>query len=184
MLRLTFVALALCSSSYNCFARASSAASDKELSCNSALKITHVSSGYHLSSAEINWGSGSGQQSVTATISPGDTSSMWMVVEAEGKDTCLAGKPIMCGDTVRMTHLLTGKNLHSHGFRSPLTGQQEVSAFGDNGAGDTGDNWKIVCPSGMGKPWKTDKPFYLLHLDTGKVRVCHARSNATAFDSI
>ena len=95
---------------------------------------------------------------------------MWILGMADGKDTCLAGSPIMCGDTVRMIHLLTGKNLHSHGFRSPLTGQQEVSAFGDDGAGDSGDNWKIVCPSGMGKPWKTDKPLYLLHLGTGKVR--------------
>ena len=36
------------------------------------------------------------------------------------------------------------RNLHSHHFSSPLTNQQEVSAFGEMGEGDTGDVWKVM----------------------------------------
>lgn len=34
---------------------------------------------------------------------------------------------------IRLEHLATGKNLHSHLFSSPLSGHQEVSAFGVEG---------------------------------------------------
>lgn len=47
-------------------------------------------------------------------------------------------EPIACGTTIRLEHLATGKNLHSHHFPSPLSNNQEVSAFGENGEGDTG----------------------------------------------
>jgi dolichyl-phosphate-mannose--protein O-mannosyl transferase len=37
-------------------------------------------------------------------------------------------------------HLITKKNLHSHFFTSPLSGNQEISAYGDDdGEGDTGE---------------------------------------------
>ena len=41
-----------------------------------------------------------------------------------------------CNDTIRLEHLKTGKNLHSHNFASPVSKQQEVSAYGVNGEGD------------------------------------------------
>ena len=46
-----------------------------------------------------------------------------------------------CGDTVRFEHALTAMNLHSHDFKSPVSGKYEVSAFGDNGNGDGGMLW-------------------------------------------
>lgn len=46
--------------------------------------------------------------------------------------------PIQCGDLIRLEHLLTKKNLHSHLFSAPLSHGQEVSAFGKDGDGDTG----------------------------------------------
>ena len=51
----------------------------------------------------------------------------------------------MCGDTIRLEHMETGKNLHSHNMRSPITNKNEVSAYGDDGEGDEGDNWIIEC---------------------------------------
>jgi len=42
-------------------------------------------------------------------------------------------EPIACGSMIRMEHLSTKKNLHSHHFSSPLSGNQEISAYGDNG---------------------------------------------------
>jgi len=49
---------------------------------------------------------------------------------------------IKCGSVIRLKHLNTGRWLHSHKFRSPLSNQQEVSAFDGS---DTGDNWEVRC---------------------------------------
>ena len=46
--------------------------------------------------------------------------------------------PIKCGSIIRLTHLNTNRNLHSHHFQSPLSRNLEVSAFGDSGTGDEG----------------------------------------------
>lgn len=47
-------------------------------------------------------------------------------------------QPIKCGQTVRLLHLNTNRNLHSHHFQSPLSRNLEVTAFGENGEGDEG----------------------------------------------
>ena len=41
--------------------------------------------------------------------------------------------------------MMTKKNLHSHNERAPLSGEQEVSAYGQDGDGDSGDDWVLVC---------------------------------------
>lgn len=53
------------------------------------------------------------------------------------------------GDVVRLVHDQTGKNLHSHGVRAPITdNEREVSGYGEGKAGnatlDLNDNWRIV----------------------------------------
>ena len=116
----------------------------------------------------IAWGSGSGQQSVTATGVTSDRNSLWVVKEASNGPICEAGKPIECGGSIRFEHATTGKNLHSHLFRAALSGNQEVSGFGDGGNGDTGDNWKIVCETSGAKYWERSKPISIVHADTGK----------------
>eukprot|EP00966_Prymnesium_polylepis_P233412 5398454-Prymnesium_polylepis.1 len=60
---------------------------------------------------------------------------------------------------LRLMHKETGRNLHSHEIESPVTGQQEVSCYGDDGEGDENDNW--VCL------WEGDK-LKLLHRNTDK----------------
>lgn len=47
-------------------------------------------------------------------------------------------QPIKCGQTIRLMHLSTRRNLHSHHFQSPLSHNLEVSAFGEDGEGDEG----------------------------------------------
>ncbi|KAI9497779.1 Dolichyl-phosphate-mannose-protein mannosyltransferase-domain-containing protein [Zychaea mexicana] len=48
------------------------------------------------------------------------------------------------GDTVRLMHSSTGRNLHSHPLAAPITsGQWEVSAYGNETVGDIQDNWKV-----------------------------------------
>lgn len=121
----------------------------------------------NLHSHAIAWGSGSGQQSVTTTGVKNDKGSLWVVKEGQGKEVCAAGQPIKCGDVVRLEHADTGRNLHSHLFRAPLSGNQEVSGFGDGGNGDTGDNWQVVCESNDAF-WPRGKPVSFMHADTQK----------------
>jgi len=52
----------------------------------------------------------------------------------------LCRSPVKCGSVIRLTHLNTNRNLHSHHFQSPLSRNLEVSAFGDSGEGDEGMN--------------------------------------------
>merc|ERR1711936_1208433 len=63
-----------------------------------------------------------------------------------------------------MGHLSTHRNLHSHHFSSPLSSQQEVSAFGESGRGDTGDVWRVMCE---GDYWTRGDNVMLKHSDTG-----------------
>ena len=74
-----------------------------------------------------------------------DTSSYWQIRGRTGT-SCHRGQPIKCGVTIRLTHLSTRRNLHSHSsYDSPLSQNQEVSAFGNQGEGDNGDDWIVVC---------------------------------------
>lgn len=48
------------------------------------------------------------------------------------------------GDLIRLTHISTNRNLHSHPVNAPITtGQWEVSCYGTDTVGDTQDNWKV-----------------------------------------
>lgn len=81
-------------------------------------------------------------------------------------DIIIYRTPIKCGDEIRLYHLSTNKNLHSHAFRSPLSGNQEISCYGDDkGEGDTGDYWEVICGT---NEWERDQPVKLKHVDTQK----------------
>lgn len=71
---------------------------------------------------------GSGQQSVTGVEASDDANSYWRI-RGGTEGECPRGSPVRCGQAVRLTHVLTGKNLHTHHFPSPLTNNQ-VSAPG------------------------------------------------------
>jgi len=143
---------------------------DFAVTCGSAIKLKHKETGHHLHSHQIAWGSGSGQQSVTAHGSSNEQGSMWLVKESNTGSICEAGKPVACGQILRLEHAETGKNLHSHLFKAPLSGNQEVSAYGEKGTGDTGDNWELLCESGE-KWWRRGQAFQLRHVDTKKYLV-------------
>jgi len=136
------------------------------VTCGSSLKFAHIQSNFRLHSHDVAYGSGSGQQSITGYPNLDDPNSLWIVRGPHGK-TCVQGDPVQNGGTVRFQHHSTKKYLHSHLHQSPLSKQQEVSGFGENGSGDTGDNWKVkAVNSGSGKNWRRDEVIYLQHVDT------------------
>jgi dolichyl-phosphate-mannose--protein O-mannosyl transferase len=146
---------------------------DDPVTYGSAIKLRHRESGYYLNSEEKNLNSGSGQQLVSVIKDAGSTNTLWWIRpphdrnqnpdhpaeyymdDEAGKDYRLAS-PIECGGTVRLTHVNTGRNLHSHGAQSPLSRQQEVTAFGEGDwKGDAGDNFRVFCEqSPNGRFWK------------------------------
>nr|SVE70697.1 EOG090X0E0P [Daphnia similis] len=132
------------------------------VTCGSAIKLQNLAYKIRLHSHDVKYGSGSGQQSVTGTDTTDDVNSHWAVLGPLNK-TCKRGEPIECGSTIRFHHLTTRKFLHSHLFSSPLSGSQEVSAFGENGVGDTGDYWKVVCD---GDFWEREDNVVFRHVDT------------------
>nr|CAG4638751.1 EOG090X0E0P [Cyclestheria hislopi] len=132
------------------------------VTCGSVIKLQNLAYKVRLHSHDVKYGSGSGQQSVTGTDVKEDVNSHWAVLGPLNL-TCKRGDPVECGATIRLQHLSTRKFLHSHHFSSPLSGNQEVSAFGENGVGDSGDHWKVICD---GDFWDRDDSVTLRHVDT------------------
>ncbi|CDW52885.1 MIR domain containing protein [Trichuris trichiura] len=134
------------------------------VTCTSVIKLINPKQSRRLHSHDVKYGSGSGQQSITGTSSVTDSNSYWIVL-APHKETCMRGEEIKCGSIIRLGHLNTKCLLHSHLFKSPLSGSQEVSCFGKNFIGDTGDNWMVICD---GEVWSRKGVVSFQHVDTGK----------------
>jgi dolichyl-phosphate-mannose-protein mannosyltransferase len=91
---------------------------------------------------------GSKQQQVTCYIFK-DGNNMWEVSRPrnlgysveENKDGI---QYIKDGDVIRLQHVSTRRNLHSHPVNAPIsTKYWEVSAYGDDENGDIQDNWRV-----------------------------------------
>ena len=157
-------------------ARAGFADDEKFVTCGSAIKLTHVESGkkFLLQSEERQLQTGSGQQLVTAAEDNRTPKGLWQVREGHNAmmdGTCETGAPIKCGSIVRLMHLETGTNLHTHAIRSPLSNQHEVSCFGEGGVGDSGDDWTVVCDGvtrNRALYWVRGAPIQLRSVATGR----------------
>lgn len=138
----------------------------------STIKLVHVPTGHRLHSHDIPYGTGSGQQSVTGFHSSGDANSYWLVKHSHHSAIHPTGTSVKCGDTLRMQHLRTQKNLHSHDHRAPLNRDNEVSAYrvGDPVGlvnGDQGDDWVVECARGKSH-WGRKDEVRFLHSETAK----------------
>ena len=54
-----------------------------------------------LHSHDVKYGSGSGQQSVTAVPNKDDHNSHWQIVGVNAQNECTRGQPVACGATIR-----------------------------------------------------------------------------------
>lgn len=85
------------------------------VTCGSGIKLIHKETKFHLHSHAIAWGSGSGQQSVTASGTQADPNSIWVVKEPiKISQTCELSKPILCGSMISLEHAGTGKYYHKY----------------------------------------------------------------------
>lgn len=148
------------------------ASRQRYVTCGSVIKLINTDHRVRLHSHDVKYGTGSGQQSVTGTEIQEDVNSYWAVKAASGQ-ICPRGEAIKCGHKIRLEHSSTNKNLHSHHFSSPLSGHQEISAYGDNGEGDVGDNWELIC---SGEFWERDDSVMLKHVDTDQYLAATGRT--------
>uniref|UniRef100_A0A8C5N367 Stromal cell derived factor 2 n=1 Tax=Leptobrachium leishanense TaxID=445787 RepID=A0A8C5N367_9ANUR len=140
------------------------------VTCGSVIKLLNTKHNVRLHSHDVRYGSGSGQQSVTGVTSVDDGNSYWRI-RGQTYTVCERGAKVKCGQSIRLMHVNTGRNLHSHHFSSPLSGNQmlrspgfaEVSAFGDDGEGDILDDWTVLC---NGEFWQRDEEVRFRHAST------------------
>ncbi|XP_061116643.1 stromal cell-derived factor 2-like protein 1 [Conger conger] len=132
------------------------------VTCGSLVKLINTRHNVRLHSHDVKYGSGSGQQSVTGVEAADDANSYWRIRGRPGS-ACQRGVPIRCGQAIRITHMKTGRNLHSHHFSSPLSNNQEVSAFGESGEGDDLDVWTVQC---SGTFWDREEAVRFKHKST------------------
>ncbi|GJV95388.1 stromal cell-derived factor 2-like protein [Tanacetum coccineum] len=135
-----------------------------EITYGSTLKLMHEKTRFRLHSHDVPYGSGSGQQSVTGFPNVDDANSYW-IVRPVPETSAKQGDSIKSGSIIRLQHMKTRRWLHSHLHASPISGNLEVSCFGDDGNSDTGDYWRLEIV-GSGKTWRQDQKIRLLHVDT------------------
>ncbi|KAH9143811.1 hypothetical protein AeRB84_012217 [Aphanomyces euteiches] len=70
------------------------------VTCGSTIKLVHEESRFRLHSHEVNYGTGSGQQSVTAHGSQDDFNSYWLVKEGDSEIPCVLG--MCCQDILSL----------------------------------------------------------------------------------
>lgn len=143
-----------------------SASNKDAITCGSTFKLVNQQSNDRLHSHDVKYGSGSGQQSVTGTPNADDVNSYWQA-RGDIRTDCERGTPIQCDSVIRLFHVTTRRNLHSHNYPSPLSNNQEVSAYGEDGVGDDGDRWKVVCTT-KNDYWLRKDPIRFQHVVTGK----------------
>jgi dolichyl-phosphate-mannose--protein O-mannosyl transferase len=138
------------------------------------IRLLHQLTGcaLHAHNTEYSHPGSSKQHQVTASGGQ-DSNDYWVVRAQQGMgDETRRGRRVRNGDIIRLTHQNTRRNLHSHaGVSSPVSGQQEVTAFGGDGVGDTNDNWRFDIPGGG--TWTEDVPVRLIHVLSGAALHSH-----------
>ncbi len=107
-----------------------------------------------------------------------DDSTLWIVKRAQEEGAHnLPATSVRRGDVIRLEHLVTRRNLHSHIGKTPPieVSQQEVTAFGRDGVGDENDEW-LVEPE-TGDVWALDAPVRLVHRLSTKLLHSHLRNH-------
>ncbi|ORE09004.1 hypothetical protein BCV72DRAFT_288039 [Rhizopus microsporus var. microsporus] len=139
------------------------------------ISLKHILTGRFLTSKNETYNSGSYQQRVFTNDYVSDEST-WIVLPPVVTEE-EPGYEVGWDDPVRLKHVPTRANLHSHEVPSPASGQQEVSCFGDDENTDDNDVWKVQQFDEDDEQyddfWRVGQPFILRHEVTGKLLHSH-----------
>ncbi|KAJ3111328.1 Protein O-mannosyltransferase 2 [Phlyctochytrium bullatum] len=119
--------------------------------------------------------SGSGQQQVTCYHHK-DNNNNWFIYKSWDNATSTNSSAIEYvkdGDIVRLVHEQTGRNLHSHFQKAPVSASEyEVSCYGNATFGDKNDHWRIEIVDDL-HDWR---PVRIKALST-RFRLRHVQTN-------
>jgi dolichyl-phosphate-mannose-protein mannosyltransferase len=151
-----------------------------DVAYNSKVFIRHVrTTGGYLHSHVQTYPTGSKQQQVT--LYPyGDENSWWLVEAVDGDVPQNETRLIKNGDKIRLLHIPTGKHLHSHDHRPPVSDrdyQDEVSGYGNANHSDSNDFWIVEIKSGKGEAGERLQTFQSLFALKHPNRGCHLFSH-------
>ncbi|KAJ8925580.1 hypothetical protein NQ315_009420 [Exocentrus adspersus] len=99
----------------------------------------YLHSHYHLYPEGI----GARQQQIT-TYTHKDDNNKWLIKKynREPQDDI---EIVRSGDLIRLEHIATRRNLHSHKEQAPITKKHyQVTGYGENGTGDANDVWRVT----------------------------------------
>ncbi|KAG0340686.1 hypothetical protein BG004_006307 [Podila humilis] len=135
--------------------------------------------GYLHSHASL-YETGSKQQQITLYPHK-DSNNDWIIQKRDGT-TPEELEYISNGDYVRLTHVSTFKNLHSHDHKAPVTEDEnhfEVSGYGYKGfGGDSNDEWRLeIVESDASDPEGATS----LHTLRSKFKLVHTNMNCDLF---
>ncbi|XP_073812438.1 protein O-mannosyl-transferase 2 isoform X2 [Musca autumnalis] len=109
-------------------------------------------------------GVGPQQQQVTSYTHK-DENNAW-IIKPHDEEFTEKLKLLKHGDLIRLEHVQTRRNLHSHDEPAPISKtQMQVTGYGENGIGDINDIWKIVIVGG--------KPNEVVNTVTTKFMLIH-----------
>jgi len=93
---------------------------------------------------------GSEQQQVTCYHHK-DSNNEWIVKKPRGEETSEDPPQLLKdGEIIRLVHAGTGRNLHSHPVKAPVSvAENEVSCYGNETIGDSNDHWRVEIHSDM-----------------------------------
>ncbi|MFO1448264.1 MAG: MIR domain-containing protein [Opitutaceae bacterium] len=151
-----------------------------------SIRLRHSQTGALLASLPQNYSHpGSSLQQMVGGSAKRDHQSIWLVKPGhDNQGNHLDGQAVSQGNVIRLEHVPTHRNLHSHNAPAPLTGpdQWEVTAFSHQaeGVGDGNDDW-VVRLNAPGQ-WMTGSLFRLRHVLTTRFLHSHglADPNRTA----
>ncbi|KAG2233152.1 MIR motif-containing protein [Thamnidium elegans] len=140
------------------------------------ISLKHVSTGRYLASVEETYNGGSFQQKVFTEEGSPSEQSTWIVIPPVITDE-EAGYEVGFEDKIRLKRVTDRSNLHSHEVVSPVSGQQEVSCFGDDENTDENDIWIVEQYDQDDEQyddfWRVDQPVIIRHATTGKLLHSH-----------
>lgn len=118
--------------------------------------------------------------------------STWIVIPPKVTEE-ESGYEVGFEDEIRLKHVTDRANLHSHEVESPVSGQQEVSCFGDDENSDENDLWRVEQYDQDDEQyddfWRVNQPVILRHVATGKLLHSHGielaggRNEVTTYDN-
>ncbi|KAK9468350.1 Dolichyl-phosphate-mannose-protein mannosyltransferase-domain-containing protein [Lipomyces arxii] len=161
-----------------------------DVAFGSHITVRHLNTqGGYLHSHDHLYPTGSKQQQITLYPHK-DDNNMWLVENATETETAVDSRAMLPvtyirdGDVIRLQHVATGRRLHSHDIRAPVTEadwQQEASCYGYKGfGGDANDNFRVEIVETKSKPGKSreqlraiETKFRLVHVITGCALFSH-----------